>query len=392
MKRKTYALLRKLKKPSCIVLGINTITGLSIVRCLGAKGIPVIAVDKSKFVLGAFSKFCSTVEVCSSDEELFSFLNEAGRISEYKNLIICESDTYLLFVDKYKEEFKRYFYLPAEISLAELMNKINMVRLAKEANLDAPLTFSSDKVLTDSVKRQLPYPCFVKPNYSQTWQRTKGEVARNIQELDIVLDNERFRNGYLIQEIIDGPETNNWLYAGYMDKNKELKVDFTFFKVRQVPMTFGVGTSAISSRNDEVEELGKRFLGYLQYAGIFLIEFKKDIRDGKYKFIEMNPRICSQNELLVTCGINLPYIAYCDANNIEIKTTSKWKENIQWLSRVHDFITCVKYYSRNDKLILFDWLKSSLKAKSDAIFRLSDLMPLFFAVFYHLFRLISKRQ
>ena len=392
MKRKTYALLRKLKKPSCIVLGINTITGLSIVRCLGTKGVPVIAVDKSKFVLGAFSKFCSAVETCSSDEELFSFLDEAGRISKYKNLIICESDTFLLFVDKYKEDLKRYFYLPAEFSLSELMNKINMVRLAKGANLDVPFTFFSDEILTDKIKKDLPYPCFIKPNYTQTSQKTKGEIIRNAQELDLTLRNERFKNGYMIQEIIDGPETNLWLYMGYIDKKGELKASFALYKIRQVPMSFGAITSGVSRRNVELEKLGRRFLEHIQYTGIFSVEFKKDIYDGKYKFIEINPRICTPNELLVTCGINLPYLAYCDANNIEINPIFKWKENVQWLSIIHDFITCFKYYSKNNKRIFLEWLKLSVRAQSEAIFKFSDLPPFLFAVFYHFFRLVNKKQ
>lgn len=384
MKKKTYILLRNLNRPSGIILGISSLTGLSIVRSLGIMKIPVIGVDISKFALGRFSRYCSSTEVCDTDEELLSFLRKVGKASKHKNVIICESDRYIQFIDKYKEEIQKYFYLTASSTtpLSEIMNKGKMIRLAKSAGLDVPLTFFSEENSMTKIKNSILYPCFIKPIYSQTWLRKKGEIVKNAQELEMMIGSERFKNGYLIQEIIEGPETNLWLYFGYVSKN--IKIGFTCYKIRQIPKDFGVATIAIGMRNKEIEKLGDGFLNHIQYNGLFGIEFKKDLKDGKYKFVESNFRIIAVNELLVAMGINLSYFAYLNALNLTINHSVEYKDGIKWVSITDDFITCFKYYSKTNKFILLDWLKTIFEADSYADFRFLDIGPFIFKVFYHL--------
>lgn len=384
MNKKTLTLLKTLDKPCGVVLGIKSITGLSIIRNLGLMKIPTIGVDTSKFVLGAFSKFCSSAEVYNGEEELLSFLKEVGRISKYKNVIFCEGDRYVLFIDKYKDEVAKHFCLTASsiIPISEIMNKSRMIRLAKTAELDVPSTFLSDEDSISEIKENISYPSFIKPLFSQSWSKKKGEIARNNQELERAISQERFKNGYLVQEIIEGPETNLWHYVGYRGKN--VKVEFTYYKVRQKPKDFGDATFAISMRNKDIEELGNKFLNYIGHTGLFRIEFKKDIKDGKYKFIESDFRACVPNELSVASGINLVYLAYLDVLNTTVNYSVERKDGLIWVSIIDDFITCFKYYSKTNKLIFSDWIKTIFGADTYADFRFFDIWPFILKVFYHL--------
>lgn len=387
MKTKTHNLLKNLNKNACIVLGIDTPTGLSIVRSLGSKGIPVIGITSFKFALGQFSKYCSTYEFCPTEEDTISFLQEASRICKYKNVIICESDKYLLFLDKYKIELKESFALtiPLDISLSTLMNKENMIKLAKEAGLDVPITFFPNEASKNNFLEEIPYPCFVKPPYTQTRIRTKGEIAKDKNDLEETLLNKRFKGNYLLQEIIQGPEVNFWECYGY--RNNHINYCVTFHKLKQIPKDFGVGVEAISKRNEEIEKLTNKFLNHIKYNGLFELEFKKDSRDGKYKFLEINPRICLQNQLAMSLGLDLAYIAYLDALDMEIDGFSGQKDGILWFSIIDDFIACVKYYIRDNKFILLDWMKKMLAADSYAVFRLDDLQPFVFNILSHLLRI-----
>ena len=110
MKAKTYQILKNLNQPACIVLGLSSLTGLSIVRSLSSKRVPVIGVDRYRYTLGTFSKYCSTSEIYHADRDILSFLKEAARISRCKNVIICESDFYLLFIDKYRADLQKYYH------------------------------------------------------------------------------------------------------------------------------------------------------------------------------------------------------------------------------------------------------------------------------------------
>jgi carbamoylphosphate synthase large subunit len=63
---------------------------------------------------------------------------------------------------------------------------------------------------------------------------------------------------------------------------------------------------------DEVVEEGLAFLRALGYHGISQVETKRDPRDGRYKLMEINPRLWQWHSLAAACGVDLPYIAYRD--------------------------------------------------------------------------------
>ncbi|MFA5410654.1 MAG: ATP-grasp domain-containing protein [Candidatus Omnitrophota bacterium] len=387
VERKTYNLLKDLRQPACIVLGMESFTGLSIIRSLGVMGVPVIGVDWSRLAIGAFSEYCSAAEFSRNEEDLLCLLGAIRRISRQRNVIICESDKYLLFLDKYKHELDKDFFLtiPSRILLSELMNKKRMMELAVEAGIDTPRTFSSSRFSEEEIKKKVLYPCFIKPLYTQTNLRTKGEIAKNERELEYSLAKERFKGGYIVQEIIGGPETDIWIYAGYISKN--LKVGVTCYKYRQIPRGFGVGIVAFSMKNQDVQEAGNRFLDYLNYTGLFCLEFKKDSRDGKYKLLEINPRICGQNQLFTFLGFNLPYIAYLDALSLKAEYPAAQKDGVLWVSVIEDFITCCRYYCHYNKLIFIDWIRKSCQADVYADFSMRDIKPFIFKLLKHVLRM-----
>jgi D-aspartate ligase len=42
------------------------------------------------------------------------------------------------------------------------------------------------------------------------------------------------------------------------------------------------------------------------------LETKRDPRDGRFKLMEVNPRLWQWHSLAAACGVDLPYIAYRD--------------------------------------------------------------------------------
>ena len=55
-----------------------------------------------------------------------------------------------------------------------------------------------------------------------------------------------------------------------------------------------------------------RLLGAFDYFGLSQVEFKRDPRDGKFKLMEINPRLWQWHGLAAACGVDLPRIAYAD--------------------------------------------------------------------------------
>jgi len=393
MKKKTYNLLKNLRQNACVVLGLGSLSGLSIIRSLGAKRIPIIGIENHRFALSSFSKYCSSFEIADNDIKLVALLEEIGKISAYKNIIFCSNDNYLLFVDKYKEQLMHFFHLffPKQESLTQIMNKRNMMKLAKEAGFDIPLTFYSDEHPLKEISHKISYPAIVKPLYSQGY-KTKVEIINNEQNLYEIVKKERFKNGYLVQEIISGAEDNIWLIAGYCNSHSVPLALFTGYKYRQLPRFFGTATVAFSQQDKALINLINKitaFLEHIGYHGCFDIEFKKDTGE-KLRFIEVNFRICDWNEMVISAGINLPYLVYCDTIGLPYPKDIKQENSILWISIIDDFITCVKYYSKDRKLILFDWIRKVFNADSYAVFKLIDIKPFIFKISLHLVETIHK--
>jgi carbamoylphosphate synthase large subunit len=55
-----------------------------------------------------------------------------------------------------------------------------------------------------------------------------------------------------------------------------------------------------------------RLLRALRFHGISQVEFKRDPRDGRYKLMEVNPRLWQWHGLATATGVDLTRIAYLD--------------------------------------------------------------------------------
>ena len=67
---------------------------------------------------------------------------------------------------------------------------------------------------------------------------------------------------------------------------------------------------------------GLRFLAALGYRGLSQVEFKRDPRDGRYKLMEINPRLYQWHGLAAACGVDLPRLAYCDLLGLPLPAAS----------------------------------------------------------------------
>jgi D-aspartate ligase len=71
-----------------------------------------------------------------------------------------------------------------------------------------------------------------------------------------------------------------------------------------------VPSVVISKDINGVIESGRKILQASSYDGYSCTEFKKDIRDGKYKLMEINGRHNHSALLSIRCGINFLLIEY----------------------------------------------------------------------------------
>jgi predicted ATP-grasp superfamily ATP-dependent carboligase len=178
----------------------------------------------------------------------------------------------------------------------------------------------------------------------------------------------------LVQSLVLGPTTNQYTTNIYMDASSRLMGLFTNWRLRQLPVDFGVGTFRISKRQPRVEELATAFLSTIGFWGIGCVEFKRDQRDGQFKLIELNARLSQNNIHGTRCGVNLPLLAYLDLTGQNPKPMMVFTEGVPWLFATRDFEAFCDYHRSGD-LGWWPWLRSVATARSFALLDWRDPLP-----------------
>lgn len=366
----------------CIVLGLGTQAGLSILRCLGRQGVRIIGFDKRKIPMGRGSEYCDQFITYQSPEHLLGILIELGRTIDRKIPVIVSSDTAALFMDEHRGILAEYYLFNWQLkrSISEVINKHDMVRLAREAGIDTPHTWHSDRITMAQLRREIVYPAFIKPPY--TTGTKKGIIIRSLTELDETLKNDLFQSGFIAQEYLEGPETNIVFVGTYSGRDGSLIASSCGRKIRQLPSYIGVSTYVQDYNDDEVTRLAGSFLRHVGYYGIADIEFKRSIIDGRYKFIEINPRVSGWNEFCAARGLNLPYICYLDLlDRLDGREAfTRDISNVRWISVLDDLHTFFRFYFPEHPSSITGWFRDIASADVDAVFSWEDPLPFFIAV------------
>jgi predicted ATP-grasp superfamily ATP-dependent carboligase len=84
-------------------------------------------------------------------------------------------------------------------------------------------------------------------------------------------------------------------------------------RTRQYPIDYGLGSSYVEAIEvPELFELAEKLLGHMGVSGMVEVEFKRDLRDNEFKLLDINVRPWGWHTLCIACGLDFPYIEYCD--------------------------------------------------------------------------------
>jgi predicted ATP-grasp superfamily ATP-dependent carboligase len=132
---------------------------------------------------------------------------------------------------------------------------------------------------------------------------------------------------FVFQEWIPGKHAASILIDGHVDRDGVMRGLTARRRVRQYPPRLGTSTSSVGIQLTEVEEAVRavrRLASELPYRGIFNVEFKFDARDGHFKIIEFNPRPCWYTGTIASGGVDLPWMAYLDAQGLPVPETDPY--------------------------------------------------------------------
>lgn len=373
-------------KPIAFILGNNQTTGLGVVRSLGRKGIPVLWLDLDPKNVGFLSRyikgfFCPHPRY--EEQAYIEFLQQLGQNLSNKGILMPLGDIELIAILKNRRLLEKYFQFPVapyDVTIKFLDKKIFYKTLENEGMPHPRTFFPNDISDLTFIEKEINYPCLVKPNLSGYFSKdfhTKLFIAKSKLEMRKDYERAKVKNqDVVIQEIIPGEADKMYGFNAYYDHTFTPVGSFMYHRIREWPHFSGNGCLIHNIMLPELEQMITPLMKKIKYFGIVDVEFKKDIRDGSFKIIEINPRIWLQNSLPTRCGYNLPYISYLDTLNKFIENPIQIENDMKWLCFFDDMRSTFRSI-KNRNFSLQEWIKSFHGKKEYAVYARDDPLPFF---------------
>ncbi|MBW1972993.1 MAG: ATP-grasp domain-containing protein, partial [Deltaproteobacteria bacterium] len=211
-------------------------------------------------------------------------------------------------------------------------DKEEILKLADTLGIPYPKSFAikNKKDLEDGAK-VIGFPAVLKPTVGIGAAGVK--YVEDFEELlTSFYENSSRWDRFLLQEMLPH-QGEGYGVSLLFDKNSNPVASFVHKRLREYPITGGPSTLRESVYAPKILEMGITVLKALNWYGVAMVEFKKDIRDNTLKLIEVNPRFWGSLQLAILSGVDFPYLLFLMAKNQLRYHVHKYKAGVRcrWL-------------------------------------------------------------
>lgn len=352
-----------------ILLG-GASNGVTVARNLGRLGVPIIGVG-SLDAPALRSKYCRRVIALAEGRtvrEHWRHVLLSGQYPEIEGAIVFAfDDESLQFMDDHREALAARYrvedYLPDLRRI--FLDKLATLVLAHEVGVPTPKAWpirSREEVYR--LRDELTFPVMVKPlntfDFYSDFGRKLFIVEDDFREVveKVSLSLERGHE-IMVVEMIPGADSLLSSYYTYRTPGGAHLFDYTKRIIRRWPIHRGGGTLHQSEWLPETADMGRRLFDRIGWHGNANVEFKRDMRDGRLKLIEVNARFTAGHRLVTASGAPIDVIIYCYLTGQPIPTFEHYSQSLRMWDPVRDFLA-FRDLHRAGKLGLWGWARSIL--------------------------------
>lgn len=345
--------------PSALVFNC-LYNGLGIIRELGRRGVPVLALDSVRSV-GTYSRYARyrrCPDPLTHEAAFVRALQQLGSKISHRAVLFPTNDHWAMAIARSKRELSKHF-IPcvADADVLDLLlHKDRFAKWALQRQYPVPQTWTADQI------HDLPqeaFPVVAKPKcrrissnntgnrlQAEHFDRLRLSVLKTASDLrDFATNHAHLAQHFVFQEYVAGLSDCMYTVGVYVDSHHKVRAMFTGRKVRGFPPDSGdCMVGEVRSVPERLKELVRRLSLDLRYQGIAEFEFKRDALSGEFKLIEVNPRSWSWVGITPACDVSLPWIAYADltgVQSIEYSESGKQDGSIKWVRLFADLPNCL---------------------------------------------------
>jgi D-aspartate ligase len=300
-----------------LVVDVGWVNGLAAIRSLGRAGVRVLAADHRPSALGFRSRYAERVLVPDPVEDEAGFVEALRGVARRLGAAVPVFPTHDPGLNALARNLDDSFLAPFPPwdVLAEVQRKRAQLERAVAAGVDVPETrHPRTGAEARAAAEELGLPVLVKPSdpvgFKRRFRRQafRCETAAEVEHA--YARAEEF--GPMVQELVPGGDDALYSVGSYLARDGRPLGVFSGRKLRQTPP--GIGTCRVGEAVwvQEAVDAALRLLQAFGFHGLSQVEFKRDARDGRFKLMEINPRLWQWHGLAAACGVDLPRIAYAD--------------------------------------------------------------------------------
>jgi D-aspartate ligase len=356
--------------PQLPVLIFGThITALAVLRVLHSRGIESYVVDATKDIIMRSRWYRPA-------ERLLAETSDSDELAEYLRsltlphavLIAC-SDRWTSALAGLPADVRERF--PASVppleAVEQFVDKFRFRDLVEGLGIPHPDTIAlGDLADLERATAEELAAGFLKPTKSHLFHLefgTKGFFVTSREEAASLVERASAAGiTLMLQEWIPGGPSRSYLIDGFVDLHGNLTTILARRRVRMDPPRIANTASHVTVPLAEVAEapaMIRMLLEKVHYRGIFNVEVKFDVRDGRFKIIEVNPRPFWHIGHVERAGVDLPWMAYLDAQGLPVTAPAPYRTGRYGLYEISDAAAVLRAWGsfrRPNGPVLGPWL------------------------------------
>lgn len=316
--------------------------GVGVIRSLGRLGIPVYAITEPGHTPAAASRYCTGRFVWQStvndrEDALISDLREVGERIGRRSVLVATDDEAAVLVAEHAAELSEQFLLPAVAPALprRLASKPGLTELCREHDIGSPASVTPASLEeVDVFAATARFPVVIKN--AEPWERRRRPVVPYTtvvhspdellaivgRALGVGRPSPASPASVILQEYIPAKQSQDWVADVYCSGGITSSVVLTGLKLRSWPPDAGATACGYSLVNPEVVELTERLCDEIGFSGIGDLDWRLDLRDGRYKLVDFNPRVGSRFRLTETqAGVDVVRALHLDLTGRQVPSS-----------------------------------------------------------------------
>ncbi len=381
---------------AAVILGAG-VNGLGVARSLARARVPAWLLDTDRRRPEMYTRAAQALEIDALHG--LALVDDLERLAgtmfrDSRPLLLMTREDTVRTVSHYRERLARHyrFALPSIDVVDALQHKHAFQALAER--FDAPIPpLVRVRTLADlPALKRLRYPVVVKPDGRDTAYARQFKKAYRVDDAaratDLVHCMLSVAPDVVVQEWIEGPDSDICFCLQYLDREGRPVASFTGRKIRSWPPQTG-GTASCVAAAEAHAELSRKTTRFFRAAGVVgmaSMEYKRDARSGEFRMVEPTiGRTDYQEEVATLNGVNIPYAAWCTEFDMPYSMPIRQPRVRSWRVRSADLQSAAAQHQRVAPGM------AGIGRTSEACWRWSDPLPSMVQGWRHVRRVVGAR-